>query len=84
MLKYSFIVLFIFTIFSSYVQACQSYSHFKIRDPLVLSWLRINTIYLQGNLTAKSSRAVLYKAMNTEQRSIVNQIMSMNFNVGDN
>ena len=84
MLKYSFIVLLIFTIFSSYVQACQSYSHLKIRDPLVLSWLRINTIYLQGNLTAKSSRAVLYKAMNTEQRSIVNQIMSMNFNVGDN
>ena len=84
MLRYSFIVLFIFTIFSSYVQAYQSYSHLKIRDPLVLSWLRINTIYLQGNLTAKSSRAVLYKAMNTEQKSIVNQIMSMNFNVGDN
>ena len=75
MLKYSFIVLFIFTIFSSYVQACQSYSNLKIR---------INTIYLQGNLTAKSSRAVLYKAMNTKQRSIVNQIMSMNFNVVDN
>ena len=84
MLKYSFIVLFILTIFSSYVQACQSYSHLKIRDPLVLSWLRINTIYLQGNLTAKSSRTVLYKAMNTKQRSIVNQIMSMNFNVVDN
>ena len=84
MLKYSFIVLFVFTIFSSYVHACQSYSILKIRDPLVLSWLRINTIYLQGNLTAKSSRVVLYKAINKEQKSIVNQMMSMNVNVVDN
>ena len=84
MLKYSFIVLFVFTILSSYVHACQSYSHLRIRDPLVLSWIRINTIYLQGNLTAKLSRAVLYKAMNNEQKYVVNQIMSMNFNVIDN
>jgi hypothetical protein len=76
--KYLCTILFIITFYVSSAQACLSYSSDKYRDPLVMAWVKINTAYELGYENAKSHRDVIYSAMNSRQKAIVNQHISMN------
>ena len=48
------------------------------RDPLVMSWFRVDAIYQLGHQKTKSSRDVIYSAMNNRQKAMIDQHISMN------
>jgi hypothetical protein len=76
--KFLCTILFIITFFVSSAQACLSYSSDKYRDPLVMSWFRVDAIYQLGHQQAKSHRDIIYSAMNNRQKTLVDQHISMN------
>ena len=78
MRKFLCAILSVITFYASSAQACLSYSSDMYRDPLVISWLRVDAIYQLGHQKAKSSRDVIYSAMNNRQKAIVHQHISMN------
>ena len=78
MRKFLCAILSVITFYASSAQACLSYSSDMYRDPLVMSWFRVDAIYQLGHQKAKSSRDVIYSAMNNRQKAIVHQHISMN------
>ena len=78
MRKFLCAILSIITFYASSAQACLSHSSDMYRDSLVMSWFRVDAIYQLGHQKAKSSRDVIYSAMNNRQKAIVHQHISMN------
>ena len=78
MRKFLYAILSIITFYVSSAQACVSYSSDMYRDPLVMSWFRVDAIYQLGHQKAKSSRDVIYSAMNNRQKAMIDQHISMN------
>ena len=78
MSKFLCAILSIITFYASSAQACLSHSSDMYRDPLVMSWFRVDAIYQLGHQKAKSSRDVIYSGMNNRQKSMIDQHISMN------
>ena len=78
MRKFLCAILSITIFYASSAQACLSYSSDMYRDPLVMSWFRVDAIYQLGHQKAKSSRDVIYSGMNNRQKAMIDQHISMN------
>ena len=78
MRKFLCAILSIIPFYASSAQACLSHSSDMYRDPLVMSWFRVDAIYQLGHQKAKSSRDVIYLGMNNRQKAMIDQHISMN------
>ena len=76
MTKFFTSILVLFCIYTSSSHACLSYSSYKYKDSLVDAWFRVDAIYQKGYQTAKSSREVIYAAMNNKQKNMVHFIIA--------
>ena len=78
MRKFLCAILSITIFYASSAHACLSYASDMYRDPLVMSWFRVDAIYQLGHQKAKSSRDVIYSGMNNRQKAMIDQHISMN------